>query len=380
MKIFIEPNDVLMFRDGRPFSAGDDHYARSVFPPPPSTFYGAIRSKILSERYPKYEKFKEEKEIPEDLRQEIGTPSSEGSLTIKCFLLGKRGNEIVKPIFPVPKDAVKRKGDPNGEIFILNPEVRLKEKLKFNFPVPFLIPLWLKDEKPLEEVKGFITLETLEQYLTGEGIDKNKIIELESLYKKDERIGIKKDRTKRTAATGALYTVEYIKLNINEDIGFLLELDGVKSLPEEGLLRLGGDHRSTFYRETSFPLPDEEKVKVKVKETGKFKVILLTPAFFNKGWIPDWIDEANAEGTINGITLQLISAAIGRPAYIGGFDLVKRKPKDMRKAVPSGSVYYFGIKQGDPEKVFDTFWFKSILKGKQKEQKEGFGISIIGGY
>ncbi|MFN3533317.1 MAG: type III-B CRISPR module-associated Cmr3 family protein, partial [Candidatus Brocadia sp.] len=32
MKIFIEPNDVLMFRDGKPFSGGDDHYARSTFP------------------------------------------------------------------------------------------------------------------------------------------------------------------------------------------------------------------------------------------------------------------------------------------------------------------------------------------------------------
>ncbi len=45
--LLIEPLDVLLFRDGRPFSAGMDHLAGSVFPPLPSTIAGFIRSRLF---------------------------------------------------------------------------------------------------------------------------------------------------------------------------------------------------------------------------------------------------------------------------------------------------------------------------------------------
>ena len=35
------------------------------------------------------------------------------------------------------------------------------------------------------------------------------------------------------------------------------------------------------------------------------------------------------------------------------------------------------LKEGDIDKVFDTFWLKSI---STERKNEGFGISIIGGY
>ena len=46
MRILIEPNDVLLFRESKPFLAGEGHLARSVFPLP-QAIAGAIRSKIL---------------------------------------------------------------------------------------------------------------------------------------------------------------------------------------------------------------------------------------------------------------------------------------------------------------------------------------------
>lgn len=44
----IEPLDTLFFRDGKPFSMGDDNWADGVFPPAPSVIYGAIRSWLLA--------------------------------------------------------------------------------------------------------------------------------------------------------------------------------------------------------------------------------------------------------------------------------------------------------------------------------------------
>src|SRR3989304_9088318 len=47
IKINIEPMDTLLFRDSRPFSAGEDNLAEFNFPSP-LTFYGAIGNAILN--------------------------------------------------------------------------------------------------------------------------------------------------------------------------------------------------------------------------------------------------------------------------------------------------------------------------------------------
>lgn len=372
MKIFIEPNDVLMFRDGKPFSAGDDHYARGIFPPSPSTFYGAIRSKILSEKYPKYEGYSRSGNIPADVKEEIGTPTSPGGLTITNFLLAKKINGIITPVFPIPKDVVRLKEEKT--IFILKPDNELAGKIRTNISFNSITPLWLRNEKPVEEADGFIYQDMMEKYL--QGVVPDELIDTDDLYQKDARVGIKKDRIRKSAATGYLYSVEYFRLK--EDVGFVVELSRVKSLPKEGLLRLGGDHRSAFYKETAFQMPDMEAIKRKAKDIKRFKLILLTPAIFKNGWFPDWIKSESGVGDVNGISLKLVSAAIGRPIPVGGFDLVKGMPKEMRKAVPQGSVYYFEIQKGTSiDEIFKTFWLKSI---SEERQKEGFGITIIGGY
>jgi CRISPR-associated protein Cmr3 len=370
MKIFIEPNDVLMFRDGKPFSGGDDHYARGSFPPSPATFYGAIRSKILSDKFPQYEHYSRGY-IPDDIKNEIGTPSSIGTLSITNFLLARRIAGNIEPVFSVPKDIVKIKAQ--EERFILKPEAQLANHIKSNSPIHALIPLWLKNEMPVEEVSGFISLETMNKYL--EGSVPSKLIDNDDLFTKEERVGIGKDRIRKTASTGLLYSVEYFRLKT--DVGFIVELNGVKSLPKEGLLRLGGDHRSAIYKEITFQNLENIKVKQMVDTSKRFKLILLTPAIFNNGWIPSWIDSKNGEGNINGVSLKIVSAAVGKPAHIGGFDFVKEMPKDMKKAVPAGGVYYFEIKQGSIDEIFDLFWMKSI---SDEKRQEGFGITIIGGY
>ncbi|MEM6284772.1 MAG: type III-B CRISPR module-associated Cmr3 family protein, partial [Chloroflexota bacterium] len=44
--LMMKPTDVWMFRDGQPFSAGEGHTARSLFPPTPFTVQGALRAHI----------------------------------------------------------------------------------------------------------------------------------------------------------------------------------------------------------------------------------------------------------------------------------------------------------------------------------------------
>ncbi|MBV9614034.1 MAG: hypothetical protein JO031_01100, partial [Ktedonobacteraceae bacterium] len=48
MRIFIQPCEVLLFRTGHPFNAGENHYADTLFPPTPETLQGAIRATIAT--------------------------------------------------------------------------------------------------------------------------------------------------------------------------------------------------------------------------------------------------------------------------------------------------------------------------------------------
>jgi len=370
MRLFIESNDVLMFRDGRPFSGGEDHFARCIFPPSPATIYGAIRSRILSERWEEYDEFK--KGTSEDLNVEIGTPDTNGTLAITGFGLAMRNEGMVAPLFPIPRDTVKIKGNNGGDMFLLKPEPEIKGITKTNLP-EFLDYLWIAREDALEDAVGFLTVEEVERYLLGE--PPKVLIPPEKLFQHEERTGIRKSKSTKSVdpKEGGLYSVEYVRMN--QDTGFFLEMVGTSLLPSTGILRLGGDYRTARYKEASWDLPEIPQIKKRISETKRFKLFLTTPAIFKKGWLPGSFDEITLKGSINEIEMQMIGAALGRPAGIGGFDLVKGRPKMMEKGVPAGSVYFFEMTESNVDKLFDRLWLQPV---SDERQHEGFGISMIG--
>lgn len=372
MRLFIEPNDVLMFRDGKPFSGGDDHFARGSFPPAPSTVYGALRSHILSIRSGQFNTFqKEPSRISKEITDEIGTPAEIGSLCIKSFAIAKKDDKGIEQYFPLPKDIAKVKGKENGEMYILKPNDKLHDTVKTDIPVG-LQHVWHPIEDALEAVAGFLSTEDMAKYLTG---NIAKLTEVSEIFTTEERTGIGKSRLTRSVQSGRLYSVQYFRLK--ENCGFAVELNNTKLLPEAGIIRLGGDHRSARYCTDSFKEISVEPIKKKVSETKRFKLVFTTPAIFTNGWLPGGIDAKTMEGAINSISVRLISACIGKPIGIGGFDLVKRMPKDMKKAVPAGSVYYFELQDGDVDSLFKNLWLKSI---SDEKSQEGFGITLIGGF
>ena len=372
MRIFIEPNDVLMFRDGKPFAGGDDHFARGSFPPPPSTIYGAIRSHILSLKSGKFQTFKKEpNKISKEITDEIGFPDELGTLKITYFGIAENHVAQVKQYFPMPKDVAKQKGKDNGRFYILKPQGSIQDIILTDMPAG-LGHLWVPTEESLESASGFLSEDEMAKYLMGavpgNVIDSNRVYEIE------ERTGIRKNRLTRSVETGGLYSVVYFRMNNN--FGFALEVTGTQLLPDLGILRLGGDHRSANYCKHSWNDIDNKPVKNKVSQDKHFKLVLLTPAVFEQGWIPDGINIDTREGLINNVKVKIIASCIGKPIGIGGFDIVKGIPKVMNKAVPAGSVYYFELLDQDIEKLFSNLWLKSI---NNKRQQEGFGITLIGG-
>ena len=113
---------------------------------------------------------------------------------------------------------------------------------------------------------------------------------------------------------------------------------------------------------------------------GNLRLVLASPAIFNNGWLPDWIDEKTLTGTIpnTNVTAKLISAVTERWQPISGWSYEHRTPsrhKPMRRAVPSGSVYFFKITNGTLD--VKSIWLKSICSNEQ-DINDGFGLVLPG--
>jgi CRISPR-associated protein Cmr3 len=356
MILKIEPIDSLFFRDAKPFTMGEDTWANSVFPPSPSVIYGAFRSLYFSENIDEFHNLKDKKNLNKDL-----DPTKK--LKINSINL-KIGDEIY---FPIPFDCVKYKDNENELVYTLEFDDNLsKEGIKNSTLDRILISKAGKRVKDIHS--GFVRKSAFEEYLKT-----NKpftIQELSKIIIIEPKIGIAKSTETHSSEEGKLYRVEMIRLK--KDIKFIVNFEDL-NLPDKGLLKLGGEGKTVSYVKV------QDNIDVKFPDFSEnekyFKLILSTPGIFDNGWLPSWIDEDKLDGEIEGLNIRLIAVTIGKPIYIGGFDMAIGRPKPMYKAVPAGSVYYFKLLNGTMNDVKEIFHQKAI---SDKYKKQGFAISYVG--
>lgn len=392
--IFIEPLDVLLFRESKPFTGGEDHLARSVFPPPPSTVYAAIRSHLLSRRFGCFEAFKDGTDIPSDLVSEIGSPTTFGTLELRRLLVARKREPAeahqqaiaVELLYPMPSDVAVVKG--TEQHVLLKPADGFPVKTNL---LPGLRHLWFTKDVPLEAATGWLTEKGMQRYLTDEPDTSNSFFSGgeviagdqigEVIFAREERTGIARDRARRSVREGLLYSVEYLRLQ--KGVGFFAEFVGTQLLPDSGLINLGGDRRPAHYQPAQVSVLALDNIKQRIQEHRRFKLVLATPALFKRGWRPTWIDEQTLEGSRSNVRVKLVAAALGKPVGIGGFDLVKQFPKPLHRFVPAGSVYFFELLEGDADGVIGTFHEQSVsesLETLPETARQGFGHSVIGAW
>jgi CRISPR-associated protein Cmr3 len=358
MKLFIEPVDVWLFRDGRPFDQGTDHLARTVFPPLPTVMQGVIRTHHIecNGGIPAYL----ERRLPE-VEEIVGKPGGPPPDTfhLRGPFVARRldmpGNSHdVDLYFPLPADAYLD-GDTYRAL-----ELR-REGIITDLGSASL--LWLRaGRRPTkdEEVEGgiWLNLRALETYLRAGTIPKGCTTAGSRLFARERRIGIQRDDQRRATVEQMLYEVEFIRLCECEGVGLYVEVEGVDGWPDRGVLGIGGEGRSGRYEQVRTP-----NIRHPIDTNAKwFKIIFLTPAYFKQGWqADDW-------KSLLGADVVFMGAAVNRPITLGGFDQAKKRQKPARRYVPAGSVYFF---EGTP-----PLHLKSIT---QDGANIGFGQFIIGG-
>ncbi|HXF04053.1 MAG TPA: type III-B CRISPR module-associated protein Cmr3 [Blastocatellia bacterium] len=357
MRIFIEPSDVLLFRDGRPFVAGEDHRALSLFPPTPLTMQGAIRSRVLADKGVSYTAYASGAvSVPG-----IGYADDYGQLRLRGPFIARQENGRVMRYFSLPSDVVLA-GCPHP--IALAPLFAAESSFESNPTVGAnsLGLLWHRTIARIEAPSGWLSEIELQHYLNGEPFSvtpEHELFDRESRF----HVGIDSQfkRPHRGGAGGHLFQVEFVRLQ--HGVGLWLDVNGVQ-LSDEGLLQLGGDSKAAVYRKVDEVPPLTAGGVVQ----GKFKLYFATPAYFATGWQPDdW------GRFITGGTVRLVAAAVPRAQAIGGFDLARNRHKPMRRFVPAGSVFLFES-DGEvtvPEVITDD-------DGQARFSQIGFGQVFIG--
>lgn len=371
----ITPFDTLFFRDGRPFTIGAETWANSIFPPYPSTVYGAIRTWIIFEKGTlrdfKEGKFKEEIGLPPPPEKE----GNSNELKEECKGTLKLYGPIIclKNIlrFPLPKDLLKKKSSKDENY--LFPLSSIKKPDIFISDYKLANILINKNDFELEEAEGFLDMPSIIDYLEGKN-ENLKLIPKSEIFIIEPKIGIKRNKITLSSEKDHLYRAPMIRLQ--KETSLFVQVEGLKKYPEKGIIQLGGEGKTAKIEKCTEDLLKELR-EVNFEFKNKiFKLYLLTPAIFQKGWLPYFIDEANFQGNKEGIELELIGCSLGKYVSIGGWDLINKEPKPMYKAVPAGSVYYFKILNNTyPEKIKEVFHLKSISDIKPEE---GFGLALVG--
>jgi CRISPR-associated protein Cmr3 len=358
MWLFIEPSDVWLFRDGRPFDAGSDHRAASVFPPHPTTIQGALRRQVLALYGVDVDKYRFRQDVPEQVRREIGLPPPApgkpgelGTIQLRGPFVARRKSDGIMPYFPCPADVIK------VERVI---QLRLEPQPEFaaNWPEDEsqLQPLVHDPIQPAEDSRDWLSAQSLSKYLAGQPLDTQDLVAERDLFDREGRFGVGLDDSIKRPSEGLLYQIEYVRPA--KEVGLLVQVSGLREdkWDKHGLFNLGGEMRAARYE----MLEVEPSMPRGSMADGTFKVYLATPARFDAGWhSTKW----------KGLDLTLRAAAVSRPQPIGGWDVALNRQKPMRRYVPAGSVYYFA---GDPARL------PEFLCDDATDGQIGFGHYYIG--
>ncbi len=315
MNLFLHPEDVLLFRDGKPFNRGEDHHARSVFPPLPSVMQGAIRSHYLvATGIPLNDKKR--------VKETVGTAEEFGDLRLRGPYIARYDGKILTRYFPTPADAFGL-NKTQVKLAKWKPNPKSNSHTHLNY-LPFK-PDDLETTK--DKPAPWMSEGELQKYLNGETVQTTRE---DQLFHLEPRLGIKlQSNHSRATEEGMLYQAEFIRPC--ENVGLYLELEGY-DFREKGLMRIGGEGHGVGFQSIGKPtiawnIPD--------RLPEFFKIYFATPAYFEGGWQPKgWSKFFEGDVILEGVALSgsLVSS---------GFDYAEGKAKSARRFVPAGSVYYF---------------------------------------
>lgn len=375
----VTPTDSLFMRGNLAFGDSGEHGATRM-PPLPSVFAGAFRSAILASNSEELAHFAAHKKAKSAaFAQCLGTPEQPGTFRLTWLSLGLATANGVTSLLPLPADllAVSDDGTDKTALLPLQPKA-VNALVQSGGELP--LRAVLKAAKATKPLAGrLLSANGYQRYLQGRLPESTDVALASMLFTADPRLGIGLDPATGTVSKGLIYTTEGQAFKAGA--GFVVGIEGADAvLPDSGLLRLGGDGRSASWQRISFTPPTIDAAAIAT--SGRFRLVLDTPALFSQGWLPDGISRQGDHWLLqgDGFKAHLACVAIGRKEVVSGWDLANWQPKPAEAMVPAGSVYWFSDFSGDPQKLMA--WAEAGMvadnNANTPRRAEGFNNARIG--
>lgn len=329
----LRPVDTWFFRDSTPFTAEatPQEAVGSVFPPHPPTVAGALRAALARRNG-----WNGAGPWPRWMHPVIGNgPDDLGSLSFAGPLLIGNG----KPLFRCPRHVlgvVQRNGRWEPRTLLRpGPAVRCDLGDSVRLPEPARSIAGERKQKSADD--AWLTASGLAKVLRGHppsaGRRSGNVVRDADLWHAESRIGLARSGRTRTAAEGMLYSTRHVRPGRGVSLAVR-----VRGVPEDwrlpnGLLPLGGESRLAECVRWDGALGSGAPLRLRASP-ARLAVIAVTPLDLD----PDVIRGTRAVPGLGGA--RVVSACLGRPLRIGGWDSLARRPLPLRSYLPPGSVLF----------------------------------------
>ncbi len=390
------PDDVLFFRDGRPATRGDDHYLPSIFPPHPSTLYGAIRTRRLLDEGVDLSRLGPHrsaawKELSAELRAELGEWGGFGSLEIRGPWLVRNGEEVLLPApadlgvtithSPRPKRRSEEPIPPKVERvarFLRSAPARTTAG-GHSHPLDLLYPFsregddwhpWEPVDVPPRPARDwFLTPTGFERWAGGGAPEPGDFVHADELWAAEPRVGVAIEEERRSSLEGHLFTYGFVRLRKGVDLGF--EARHTELAPG-CRVRLGGDAKTAWLAKgPSLP-------SAPAGAATRLSLALATPTLSETGgWLPGF-SPGRLDGSLGKATVRLRAACLPGHVEVGGWDLAKGAAKPLRRAIPAGAVYLIEGAGTGPLVPSDLHGTHCAGYPHEHLTRQGFGLILAG--
>ena len=356
----IFPCDVLFFRGPEPMNAGETQVVSSLFPPAPNVLQGFVRTALLQTMgasLAEYADAARSGAMPSPsvaaAVELLGTPrpGDLGKLRLRGpFLLRRRGDACER-LYPAPLDLAPAGEDPHAD-------------WRGQTPAPDMIESDLGVHRHLAAAPPsephWITEKGLGEYLAERPVPAPEVVVESTLAREELRVGIARDAATHAVREQHLYSIGLRRLEDRPVLGCIglgLRVEGIEpdlELRCAGLHRMGGEGRLVQLDVAA----DGGQALLPASPAGgaaALRLVLLTPARWAGGWLPSLQAAGNGwRADFGAGPVTVVSAVVGKPQRIGGWDIVNNVSRPAEACVPAGSVFFVEEAAGMAASLHDS--------------------------
>jgi len=384
----ITPKQPLIFRNGKPFGTSDNALAETWPFPQPSTIAGAMRTAWAESQNKDYES---KEDIATIKRKAIYGP------------LLTRYSEKEEPelLFSAPADSIclMSNEDNNNYIYKLTPE-KISKNQGTDFIHEKLSPVFLNNapkDKPAKNAPLFWNFNKMLNWLKDDNLNKISAEDqgIQSLPV-ELRTHVSINPESQTAESGHLFQTagidfgkQQIALGDTEknyqkqggwvDYEYGLACSFQEELPNT-LRTIGAESRLGNIQKMDNLIPKcPQPLTAAINHIKAFRLILATPAIFEQGYLPKWINPETMEADCRGMKLRLHAVSVKRWQPGTSWDMASNESKQgkgmrkLQRLTPAGTVYWFEILSGGMDA--EGFWLTSI---SDQREYDGYGLTLPG--